>query len=536
MRLIKASAYNFGSYKKLEFTFDDKGLCLINGPTGAGKSTLQDVAAWGLYGITAKNGGVDDVRNWDSEGSITHVEVEVQVGNETLTVVRKRGTHKQNDLYWMQGDSGTAIRGKDITDTQRLLETRLGVSKDLFILGSYYNEFSPSGLFFMNKNSVRREMFETIASLDLPVKLAELASGSKKDLKKQIFNVDSEIMKLEAVAERLQKDRQNVHKLREDWTRQHVAKLDRLIKEKETFEAKKFETIRGLREKLRGWDEMTQKRISHLHLEITSYEENLRLIETQVCETCGARAPDQKQRSLLTQAQAELSGVQWAQNPYLPTLERAIESKSEHQQLIDELKKQQNPYSLQLDNVDADIEANHFVREQCKVDKESLDYHHFIMESLYELSFDLRSEILRNTVSTIQNETNRILQTYFDSVFKITLLMPDADKIDCEITKDGNLCSYNQLSKGQRGLVKLAFSVSVMKAVSDRAGVQFNCLFFDEALDGMDTELKLKAFGLFQELAKGRDAILTVDHSEALKSLFDNTVEIELIAGESVVK
>lgn len=36
MKLLKAEVHNFGSYKDLEFDFNDLGLALIHGATGSG--------------------------------------------------------------------------------------------------------------------------------------------------------------------------------------------------------------------------------------------------------------------------------------------------------------------------------------------------------------------------------------------------------------------------------------------------------------------------------------------------------------------
>ena len=66
MKLLKASVVNFGSYSKLDFDFNNQGLTLIQGSTGSGKSTLQDIAIWTVLGITAKDGNADDVRNWNN--------------------------------------------------------------------------------------------------------------------------------------------------------------------------------------------------------------------------------------------------------------------------------------------------------------------------------------------------------------------------------------------------------------------------------------------------------------------------------------
>ena len=54
MQLLSIDLSNFGSYEKLEFDFTDLGLSLVSGPTGSGKSTLQDGPYWVMFGELLK--------------------------------------------------------------------------------------------------------------------------------------------------------------------------------------------------------------------------------------------------------------------------------------------------------------------------------------------------------------------------------------------------------------------------------------------------------------------------------------------------
>jgi DNA repair exonuclease SbcCD ATPase subunit len=84
MKVYKAVGDEFGSYKKVIIDLDNKGLCLVSGPTGAGKSTMFDLVPWTLFGVTAKNGAADDVINWQAESETT--------GRVTLLAKGKRIT------------------------------------------------------------------------------------------------------------------------------------------------------------------------------------------------------------------------------------------------------------------------------------------------------------------------------------------------------------------------------------------------------------------------------------------------------------
>src|SRR5258706_14383017 len=101
MKLLKIHAENFGSYESLELDFQEMGLALLQGPTGAGKSTVMDMVFWAMFGQTAKGGNVDEVRSWKAIDSITKVILTIEVPNAKLSITRIRGKSSQNDLYWV---------------------------------------------------------------------------------------------------------------------------------------------------------------------------------------------------------------------------------------------------------------------------------------------------------------------------------------------------------------------------------------------------------------------------------------------------
>ena len=69
-------------------------------------------------------------------------------------------------------------------------------------------------------------------------------------------------------------------------------------------------------------------------------------------------------------------------------------------------------------------------------------------------------------------------------------------------------------------MLKLAFGISLMQAAADRNETHFDVVFLDEPLAGLDEDLKVKAFGLFQELAADRSSVFVIEHAEGFKSMF----------------
>lgn len=507
MKLHKCKVTNFGSYKELEFDFPSVGLGLISGPTGSGKSTFQDIVSWILFGVTPKGGTVDEVRSWQSdEPTKGHLILETWSG-ETISVCRIRGKPNENDLFFTNENKLCASsRGKDLQDTQKLLNEKLGVTEEVYNIATCYNEFSLIGGFFRLNKAKRKEVFETIASLEFPKKLGEKAQVKKAEVKKELQVLESKLKESEYKYNYNQSQIQEITELRDGYHRFKVINLAKL-------EAK-LSSIPD-RDKV----DLDYRNIRH--------QKKLLQMQKSECDKCGQSIKNSELIELMKRESEILKRM--SSIDMIEANNEAIHRK------LDELKFETNPYESQLNNkvklilpFKQDVEDLSKEVNQFKTELLSL-------EQLSDLTVKLRAELLRKSVSTIQNETNRYLETYFDSEIKVTFSVTNNDNIDIVIQKNEYECSYTQLSKGQRGLLKLCFSISVMEVVANRVGQHFSTLLFDESLDGLDTELKIKAFALFQELSKSHESILVIDHCNELKEMFDKRYEVELVNDHSVI-
>lgn len=539
MRLGLCVAHNFGSYKSLEIDFSAPGLSLIYGPTGSGKSTLPDLACWALYGITAKNGGVEDVRAWQTPDEPTSVALYVYTTGSLIRVNRVRGRQAQNDLYWMEQGDEVPKRGKDLKDTQRLLNERLGVDSSLYLTAAYFSEFSSSANFFLNNSKDRRAILERVANLDLPARLAEKASSTRKTKRTELEKEENVLAKITGQVEYLRLSINRAERDCTEWTKSQQLKIQQIKSKAESFDKDIRDKI-SVKLSQRGHLLIDLLDTGAHHAAIEELNQNINRLPPESCPTCGKNNPVRKNDLIERRRYIE---------DELKKLEDKRKESNRLKEEIYELEKLPNHYQDQLsseintcnphvealdrDTKELDRAIYNEAHAAAQVTRLSRDISN--LSQLYDLSFNLRGELLNKAVAEVEQSTNNYLEAHFDSEIKVTFSL-DADTLEVAIQKSSYDCSYSQLSKGQRGLLKLAFVLSVMEAASNKAGVHFDNVFLDEALDGLDSELKVKAFGLLEHLASVHASVYVIDHSPELQQLFTNKLRVYLDGDNSVIE
>lgn len=553
--IIKSVAVtNFGSYPQFNLDFDQDGLSLIYGATGSGKSTFMDMVAWGLYGVTAKDGAVDEIRSWQSPNEPTTGEVTVDVAGATLKVTRTRGKNA-NDLYWTEG-GGEPKRGKDLADTQKLLEIRLGVPASVFLTSSYLHEFSPTGTFWVASAKDRRKLFERIAPLEFPTKLALRASDARKDTKATLGKVEVALAGFEGQLKSSQSMWEDSASRATTWKSQQEEKAKELALRAVRFETDRAMKIAALTSTSNQWQAAKQKEFDTLVQELETLQSKARqpeefdaeirkLMELARCSQCKslplsansgiAKLQSEKTANsynvkYLEQGKKRLVDLdkELSNNPHLAQIVTEKKTENNFQAEGAKVLAEPNPYTAQAQKLEATIKTQTLQVKDAQRYLNELQSRVASLTRIYELSFDLRGQMLQRAVQDIQEQTNGLLEKYFDGEIRVSFSLAEADTLEVEIQKSGYDCTYRQLSKGQRGLLKLCFGVSVMEAVANQAGIATNALFLDEALDGLDESLKVKAHGLFEELAIRHPLVFLIDHSPGLQGLMDRKYKVVL--------
>lgn len=557
MNLISITAENFCSYKYLSFDFDAKGLCLISGDTGVGKSTLLDAVAWSLFGVTSKDGSADDVRGWDADDP-TEVHTIVETPTGTLWVFRVRGP--KNDLFWLEDGTGPEMRGKDLGDTQRLLEQRLGVTAEFFLIGAYLTQFSKADLFFIAKAKDRREVLEKIADQEFAIKLGDRTSEARKVAKKDAQRLEIELSGISGKLEVTEQRTRDAMVSETQWMFENIKKIDKLETKKNGFEVEQAELRVKYQKAYDTWENANIDAKIRLQINInglqmtgrpnpdawtTIINEKKTLLDSfnkGNCSQCGAPGEYRERAHTLAEmnvlinekqanknalkeleaAEMEMRRLEASVNPNIALLD-SIPKQNPYIDQLEALKAETNPYTAALQEAHKALGAAQSKRDTLQM---SLTQTNALVASLtwlYDASFEMRGLLMARVVSQIETATNSLLEKYFDAAIRVRFVLKDSDKLEVEIMNDGHQCGFRSLSGGERTLLKLCFSLSLMKAAQDKAGIHFDQVFFDEPLAGLDPGLKVKAFGLFQQLESEHGTVLIIEHDDSFKSQFSNT-------------
>jgi exonuclease SbcC len=202
VKIQRLRVVGFGPYKdeqKIDFErFDDDGIFLITGKTGAGKSSLLDAICFALYGSAPRYDGTQPKLRSDycELGDPTFVELEFTI-HDAAYLVRRAPEHERPK----KSGAGTTIekataelfRGSDggwvglaarPVDVARELDVILGLSKDQFlqVILLAQNRFQE---FLLAKNDERQAVLRTLFG----TKRFEQVELTLNDRRKQLADV-----------------------------------------------------------------------------------------------------------------------------------------------------------------------------------------------------------------------------------------------------------------------------------------------------------------------------------------------------------
>ena len=526
----------FCSISHLELNLSSKGITVIRGATGEGKTTILSALVWGAYGKNLK--GKSDVNTWEKyrPKSYQGTKVELYFG--------KNGrTHKITRCLKYKGEVNGA-KGKDRLiyeiDAVEVQEKSKGEIQALIIadLGMSYSLFMNSVLFgqgmkrlIQESSSDKKELFEEIAEADYDRKEYQDISqryrtleGKKQsiqrmvdDLKKQASTVKDDISSKVKVLEKrlsLLAKAKKSSELKETVTQKNRIEqklseakenqrdiLNKINDARKKTKVSLEEFIEGIIKLLKRGD--IKNSLKHL-IEVKKAFGDIERLQGKYSRVSDRISNYRDELEELRDKEYEVKKIQ-----------REIEQvESEIKRLSSEKKVGVNnglitKYKAQLSTLTKKLST---VEERMKSQKEKVDNYKWVMDDplgnrgikafLFESSMDILNETLESYSDVLG----------FSILFYVDIQGVKKD-FNTQIIMDGIEVSYEELSGGQKQLVCLAMAFAMNEMMTQAKGI--NIAFLDEVFENISSEYVELVIGLIRRVYKDKTLYL-ISHHESL--------------------
>lgn len=229
-----------------------------------------------------------------------------------------------------------------------------------------------------------------------------------------------------------------------------------------------------------------------------------------------------------------LDSIKSTINPHGAEIERLSNAVNPYIALLDAEVKQVNPFieSVKQKEQDLKIAIGHVQAAQFDVNcvKMDITYGEWWKQALHVY---IKSYLMDSCLDQINDHTNEYLQTLFDGVLQFNISATTEagkdtkEKIDISIINDGDECSYQSLSGGERCRICLAVNLALSNIIAKTNGKNFGMIFLDEILNGLDETGKAQSMKLLKELESQYASVFIIDHADGFKSLFTNSIMIK---------
>jgi len=342
IKVKKVMVEGFGSFiTPFSFIFKDKGLVIIKGENGVGKTTLINALCWAWFGETLKEKA--SVQTWEHEQPQnfqgTKVENIFEKDGKVYKVVRC--IDYKGDVFGRRGKSGLFIKegvkelhigGK--RETQMYLEKLLGMSYTLFknsvTFGQKLNRFVEED--GKTKKLILEELFEVNFINTIKEKVDRDIKKYKEafdEAEKQKIEVETQIKGKEETLKELEDYEKEDKKSKQSEIKELEEKKSKLVKEY-SIASNDFSDLKGLdinikittlnkglntlnktyQDSKRSFDrvidslESKPDTIAGLQESIKESEKAIEVINKSTCPECGQKLP-LRERSLLIREKTE---------------------------------------------------------------------------------------------------------------------------------------------------------------------------------------------------------------------------------------
>lgn len=540
----------FCSIPYLELNLGSKGITVIRGATGEGKTTILSALVWGAYGKNLK--GKSDVNTWEKyrPKNYNGTKVEIYFGKDGKTHKITRCLKYKGEVNGAKGKDrliyeidAVEVSEKNKGEIQALINADLGMSYSLFMNSILFGQGMKR--LIQESSSDKKDLFEEIFELEYISKARDIAKGyytealreyneinqkyssskEKKqsiqrmldDLKKQANHVKNDLSSRVKVLEKklsLLAKAKKENELKETVT--HKNRIEQILQEARDNQKELLNKINDAKKKTKVSLEEFISVIIKL-LKRGDIKNSLkRLIEVKKAFGDIERLQDKCSKladkiSNYRDKLEELRDQEYEANK----VQRDIDlTKAEIKKLLSEKKVGVNmglikKYKTQLSTLSDKLQA---IESEMEEKRSKVDNYKWVMDDplgnrgikafLFESSLDILNETLESYSEVLG----------FSILFYVDIQGVKKD-FNTQIIMDGIEVSYEELSGGQKQLVNLAMAFAMNEVMTKAKGI--NIAFLDEVFENLSSEYVDLVIGLIRKIYKDKTLYL-ISHQESL--------------------
>lgn len=540
----------FCSIPYLELNLGSKGITVIRGATGEGKTTILSALVWGAYGKNLK--GKLDVNTWEKyrPKNYNGTKVEIYFGKDGKTHKITRCLKYKGEVNGAKGKDrliyeidAVEVSEKNRGEIQALINADLGMSYSLFMNSILFGQGMKR--LIQESSSDQKDLFEEIFELEYISKARDIAKGyytealreyneisqkyssskEKKqsiqrmldDLKKQANHVKNDLSSRVKVLEKklsLLAKAKKENELKETVT--YKNRIEQRIQEARDNQKELLNKINDAKKKTRvsleefigviikllkrGDIKNSLKRL----MEVKKAFGDIERLQDKCSKLADKISNYRDKLEELRDQEYEANKVQRDIDSTHVEIKKLLSEKRAgvNLGLIKKYKTQLSTISDKLQSIESEMEEKRAKVDNYKWVMDDPLGNRGIKAFLFESSLDILNETLESYSEVLG----------FSILFYVDIQGVKKD-FNTQIIMDGIEVSYEELSGGQKTLVNIAMAFAMNEVMTKAKGI--NIAFLDEVFENLSSEYVDLVIGLIRKIYKDKTLYL-ISHQESL--------------------
>lgn len=540
----------FCSIPYLELNLGSKGITVIRGATGEGKTTILSALVWGAYGKNLK--GKYDVNTWEKyrPKNYNGTKVEIYFGKDGKTHKITRCLKYKGEVNGAKGKDrliyeidAVEVSEKNKGEIQALINADLGMSYSLFMNSILFGQGMKR--LIQESSSDKKDLFEEIFELEYISKARDIAKGyytealreyneisqkyssskEKKqsiqrmldDLKKQANHVKNDLSSRVKVLEKklsLLAKAKKENELKETVT--YKNRIEQRIQEARDNQKELLNKINDAKKKTRvsleefigviikllkrGDIKNSLKRL----MEVKKAFGDIERLQDKCSKLADKISNYRDKLEELRDQEYEANKVQRDIDLTNVEIKKLLSEKRAgvNLGLIKKYKTQLSTISDKLQSIESEMEEKRAKVDNYKWVIDDPLGNRGIKAFLFESSLDILNETLESYSEVLG----------FSILFYVDIQGVKKD-FNTQIIMDGIEVSYEELSGGQKTLVNIAMAFAMNEVMTKAKGI--NIAFLDEVFENLSSEYVDLVIGLIRKIYKDKTLYL-ISHQESL--------------------